>query len=187
MILQRPVVSRKPLVLLVSLCLLVAAAAIPAASHLPAWIEVEFVLLAWWAVCAAVLTYLLYIGHGVDDDIIAPSFSGTKSDALYHSLEIAANCGGCVVGENCLAALMILFAGLLIGLALALLIELVIPAIALLLLVSIGGMLARVANDTHGCHNRFGPSLFWGVLWATIYVAPIAAIVVWVAAIAKHS
>jgi hypothetical protein len=40
-------------------------------------------------------------------------------------------------------------------------------------------MLARVANDRHGCEGDVPRALAWGGLWAAVYTAPIAG-VVWV-------
>ena len=41
----------------------------------------------------------------------------------------------------------------------------------------IRGMLAQVANSRRGCGGRLGRSLGFGVLWATLYTAPLAGIV----------
>lgn len=70
-----------------------------------------------------------------------------------------------------------ILAVLLIGFALIVLVEFIIPAVAILLLISIGGMLARAVNDTHECEGRFGMSLLWGFLWATVYTGPVAVII----------
>ena len=40
-------------------------------------------------------------------------------------------------------------------------------------------MLARVANDRHGCEGDVPRALAWGGLWAAVYTAPTAG-VVWV-------
>ena len=42
------------------------------------------------------------------------------------------------------------------------------------------GMLARVANQAHGCKGRLAASLSWGCLWATVYMAPLA-LLAWLA------
>ena len=35
-------------------------------------------------------------------------------------------------------------------------------------------MLAKVANDDHGCEGSMLRSAGWGGLWATVYIAPLA-------------
>jgi hypothetical protein len=44
------------------------ATALPAALRLPRWIELEWVLLAWWAIAATALAVLLYRGSRLVDD-----------------------------------------------------------------------------------------------------------------------
>lgn len=66
---------------------------------------------------------------------------------------------------------------ILLALAVFLLIEFAIPAVALVLLASIGGMLARAVNDRHDCEGRVGLSLAWGLIWSSLYVGPVAAAV----------
>jgi hypothetical protein len=38
----------------------------------------------------------------------------------------------------------------------------------------IRGMLAQVANSRPRCRQRLGRSLAFGILWATVYTAPLA-------------
>lgn len=76
--------------------------------------------------------------------------------------------------------MLIIGAFVLIAFAFLFLFELVIPAIALLLLASIGGMFARAVNDNHHCEGNLGLSVLWGAIWASVYVGPLAAIVIWV-------
>ncbi len=183
---MRQKVSRAAVVGVVTLCLLVSALLLPAAAHLPRFVEIELVLGAWWIVWVVVLTLLLYLGKEVDDSH-TPHFAARRSKIIWEVFWLSLQAGGCAVAEGCLIVVVVLLVGVLVALALTLLVELVIPAIALLLLVSIGGMAARAANDTHGCAGRFGMSLLWGMLWATVYVGPLAAIVVWVSVlITKH-
>ena len=40
--------------------------------------------------------------------------------------------------------------------------------------------LRRVANDTHGCQGSLRLATGWGVLWASVYTLPMAAVVGWV-------
>lgn len=87
---------------------------------------------------------------------------------------------GCFFDEGCAAIGLAVAAFVLIGLAFLLLIELIIPAIVLLLLASIGGMIARAVNDNHHCEGRISLSILWGAIWATIYIAPTTGVVVWI-------
>jgi hypothetical protein len=187
---QRPKVSRKPIVILVSLCLILSAILIPVAAKLPKLLEAEIVLAAWWLVWVVALTWLLFRGHGVEDDAFWDGV-GDKTGSWkrwFNSSDrsgcsdIGSGCGdlGCFFDDGCGSILLAIAAFILIGLAFLLLFELIVPAIALLLLASIGGMFARAVNDNHHCEGKLGLSLFWGAIWATIYVGPVAAIVIWV-------
>lgn len=190
---QRPKISRKPLVLAVSLCLAISAILIPVGAHLPRWIETEMVLAAWWLVWTIALAVILYRGHKVDDD--AAWIGGNRTKSLLKkvndgpSSDLLGGCAdpsGCFIDETCFTVVLAILGLILIGVSFFLIVEFVIPAIALLLLASIGGMFARAVNDTHGCEGRVGKSLFWGVAWATVYIGPLAAIVVWVSSLLKH-
>ena len=180
----RTTISRKPLALVVSLCLAVSAVLIPVGAHLPRWIEMELVLIAWWVVWVGVLGWLLWRGHVVEDDA-----EWTKR-SKYRAMEVlpwlaASRDFGCIAFGCGEVGLVILAVALIVAAVFAI-VEFVIPGIALLLFLSIGGMLARSVNDTHGCEGRVGKSLFWGVAWATVYIGPLAAIVVWVSSLLKH-
>lgn len=173
--------------ILVSICLVLAGVLIPVAAKLPKLVEAEIVLGSFWLVWVIALTWLLFRGHKVEDDAFWTGLGakGRKSmmDRWNGCGDIASGCGdpGCLFfDEGCASILLVIVAFLLIGLAFLLLIELIVPAIALLLLASIGGMFARAVNDNHHCDGRFGLSLFWGAIWATVYIGPVAAIVIWV-------
>jgi hypothetical protein len=182
-------VSRKLIVAIVALCMAVAALVIPVAAHLPRWIEIELVLGAWWLLWVITLVVLLFQGVAVDDDTSAPTFARGSTKGLGGAVgETASNlewfdgCGFAACGEGCLIAAGILLAVF----ALLAVIEFLIPAIAILLFASIGGMLARAVNDRHECEGRFGLSVLWGLLWATLYTGPVIAIVAWVSAFLAH-
>lgn len=175
---QRPKVSRKPLVLVIALCLVLSGVLIPVGAHLPRWVEAEIVLAVWWLVWVCMLTALLFRGEAVDDDTRWLPFGGEKSGMMLDSLGIL-DPVGCIAGEGCATVILTIAAVLLAGLALMVLVEFIVPAIALLLLASIGGMLARAVNDRHECAGRFGASLLWGAVWATLYIGPVAAAVLW--------
>lgn len=133
----------------------------------------------WWLIWVVTLTVLLYRGHKVDDDADWIGNGGERTKSWLEWIHLPAD-SGCGVDEGCLTIVVAILAFLLLGLAFLVLIEFIVPAIALLLFASIGGMFARAVNDTHHCEGRFGLSLFWGAMWATVYVGPIAAIVIWV-------
>jgi hypothetical protein len=179
-----PTVSRKVLVPVVGLCLLLSGVLIPIGAHLPRWIEAEIVLGAWWLVWTCVLTWLLVSGHAVDDDS-GMNFGGGKTQMVLDAFSFP-DLGGCAVDEGCASIFLGLIAALLIGLAFVVLVEFIVPAIAILLLLSIGGMLARAVNDTHECRGRIGLSLMWGALWSTVYIGPILVVVLGLSAFLQH-
>jgi hypothetical protein len=172
-------VSRKPIAVVVALCLALSAVLIPVALRLPKIAEAEIVVGAWWAVWIGVLTFLLFRGDPVDDDA---DWIGQGTDRIKGWWDWAGLPWdlGCWFDEGCATVVLAIFVLLFLGLAFILLIEFVIPAIAILLFLSIGGMVARAVNDNHHCEGRFGLSLIWGAIWATVYVGPVAAVVIWV-------
>jgi hypothetical protein len=175
-------VSRKPIACVIALCLIVSAVLLPVAFKLPKIAEAEMVMGAWWLVWVAVLTWLLFRGDSIDDDAdwIGNAGGRTRSWLEWFDLPVDA---GCALDEGCATIGLAILAFLLLGLAFLLLIEFFVPAIAILLFLSIGGMLARAVNDNHHCEGRFGLSLLWGSIWATVYVGPVAALVICVAAL----
>ena len=166
------------------LCLAVAALVVPLALKLPVIAEAEIVMAVWWGVWVVTLTALLYRGNPVDDDAewVGKGANRIKSWLGFGNLPWDM---GCWIDGGCASFVLAIFAFFLLGLAFLLLIEFVLPAIAILLFLSVGGMLARAVNDTHHCEGRLGPSLFWGSIWAIVYVGPVAAVVIWVAALLK--
>ena len=174
----RPRVSRKVLVGVVCLCLALAATLLPVSLHLQKWVEAELVLFAWWVVWVCLLAWLLYRGHDVDDDGQIRFGGGRTGSCLDLATYVDPGCGA-LFGEGCAAALVGVLVSVVLLAAVFLMIEFVVPAIALVLLASIGGMLARAVNDRHDCDGRFWRSLAWGTAWATVYIGPVAAIVIW--------
>ena len=57
------------------------------------------------------------------------------------------------------------------------LIEIAIPGIAFLMYFLVRGMIAHAVNDRHHCQGNLPRSLLWGLLWATVYTAPLAGLV----------
>ena len=182
---MRPLISRKPLVLVMLVCLALSGILIPVGAHLPRWIEAEIVLAAWWVIWVGMLTYLLYQGHVVDDDALEVKFRSGKTGDLLNPFDMIDPLSGCLDGGCQTLALGVLAIGLLIG-AVFVMVEFVIPAVAVLLLLSIGGMIARAVNDTNACQGRFGVALLWGSIWSTLYIGPIAALILWLPTILHH-
>ena len=177
-------ISRKPLAIWISICLVLAAVSIPLALRLPKVIEAEIVMGGWWLVWAITLSVLLYRGRPVADDA---DWIGKGTHRFQGWLDMLGTPfeTGCLFDEGCATLLLAIIAFLLLGLAFILLIEFVVPAIAILLFLSIGGMLARAVNDNHHCQRNLALSVLWGALWATVYVGPVAAIVIWTAGLIK--
>lgn len=155
--------------------------------QLPLWIRWEAVIALWWFVWICWLTWLLYSGTRVSHDhaMGAPRnwFAGLWRKDSERSSRASSNWGswggdiGVVDGEGCVYLLGILLAIIVAIIALWFLIEIAIPALAFLLYFLIRGMLARVANDLHGCRASVVRSLYWGAAWATLYTAPLAVLV----------
>lgn len=166
--------------MLVLVCLVLTAILIPVGFHLHRAVEAELVLGAWWLIWFLILSVLLYRGNTIDDECRWLRFGGGKSAAITDSLE-AAGCagdlGGLAFGEGCWIAVASVLAVILFIGALAVLVEFVIPALLLVLLASVGGMLARAVNDRHQCQHHAGRSLLWALIWSTVYVGPVAALV----------
>jgi hypothetical protein len=53
-------------------------------------------------------------------------------------------------------------------------VEIAVPGLAFLAYLLIRGSLAHVVNDRHHCRGRLGAAVSWGLLWATLYVLPLA-------------
>jgi len=174
-----PLVSGKGSVAVLLGCLVLSALVIPLAARLPAWVEFELVLVAWWLAWVLVLAHLLYRGRRLSDDYAwRPARSWVPGAA--HILGEAGSSAG-DAGSGCLqsaeeACLLLLALALLIGAA-WLLLEVAVPALAFLAYALVRGMLARIANDRHGCERSLHRAFAWAVLWATTYTVPLSAIV----------
>lgn len=182
-----PRLSGKATALVVGASLAAAAVLLPVTLHLPRWIEGELVLAAWWIIVSVTLVVLLYRGFRLRDDLVF--FLPWDRPAKRETTPAAANgsswgdgCssvdGGCVDldGEGCVGVL-----GFAAVLALALgaawvFVELAMPLAFFLTYWLFMRAIGRVANDHHGCDGDAARSIGWGVLWATIYVLPLAGI-----------
>jgi hypothetical protein len=163
------------------LCFVLASVLIPVAAHLPHWIEFEIVFGVWWVIWSISLAVLLYRGSGLADDAAAPSLRWSGSEVSGQDIGCAtrglghgctamdgSGCGEAIAG---LALLVVVIIGIWV------MIEIVFPAIAFGLYLAIRGMLARVVNERPECKGNVLRSLAHGVLWATVYTAPLALIV----------
>lgn len=186
-----PPLSGRLTALALLLCCSFTAAAAPFAMHLPTWLEAEIVLGAWWATWTATLAVLLYRGRPVvDDHRFSPSFWFGGNDAKPTVGKSSSGSSGwgdlaSADGEGCAYVIgAILIAGAAVLLA-WLLVELVVPAVFTLAYMLLIRALRRATTDTHGCKGEPLRALGYGALWSSLYVLPIAAVVLLVHAIAK--
>jgi hypothetical protein len=163
-------------------CFALTAVLIPMALRLPHWIEFEIVLIVWWGIWLAVLSRFLYIGQRVADDhqMHEPRFwfASEPRQPRERDPDHAWWDGffwGWSWGDGDAFTIVIgLF--LLLGL-IWFLFEIAIPMLLFLLYFVARGMLAHVVNDKHHCRGKLGRALGWGMVWATVYTAPVAAAV----------
>jgi hypothetical protein len=178
-----PLVSGKTSAFVLVFCLVLAGGLVLLLAqtfHLPLWIGWELVLAAWWLLWVVTLTRFLYRGLRISDDhrMGAPRkwFAGWfKGGASPNIGDIGFVGDGC--GEGCMVAVGVFLAVIVAVIGFWFLIEVAIPALAFVLYFLIRGMLARVANDFHGCTGNLPRSLRWGAAWATLYTAPLALLV----------
>ncbi len=181
-----PLVSGKTSTAVLVACLVLTALLIlPLARRFPPWIDVEIVLGLWWLVWVMVLTRLLYSGSRVTDDHTlgeprnwwsawsnsSPRERGSGLPDWGWWFVPVFDFEGCLLGLGVILALGLVLVGL------WLFIEIVIPGLAFVMYVFIRGMLARAANDEHGCRDHLPRAVLWGMLWATVYTAPLALLV----------
>jgi hypothetical protein len=167
------------------ICFILTAVLIPMALSLPQWIEFEIVLAAWWLIWFAVLTRLLFTGQRVTDDYQMHNPRRWFGSSSGKKPEKKTSSGGSwwwwdwgpIDGEGFLIVIGIIIALIVLFGVIWFLFEVGIPVILFLLYFVSRGMLARVINDRHHCRQRLRRSLAWGLLWATVYTAPLAAAV----------
>lgn len=181
---QLPMLSGKASALILVACFVLTAVLIPMALKLDRWIEYEIVLAVWWLLWAVMLTAILYKRKRVSHD-----YQWREPRKWFNIKDLTNWYGGMdpgpitlpaddVVGTACLVILVLLIlAPALICLAWVV-IEVALPAVAFVMYLVVRGMLARVANDWHGCQGNLLKAAFWGTLWATVYTLPLA-LVVW--------
>jgi hypothetical protein len=166
-------------------CMVVVSIVVPGLLHRPRWIEAEMVIAAWWTIWTVTLSVLLYRGWRLSDDhVLAPprvpwdrSRKGSKSEALNDALS-----GGCdLIGCGDLAgcgetAFVLALVAAILG-AVWLMVELAVPALFFLIYFLVRTSLARVANDHHDCESHLGRAFGWGLVWASVYAAPLALVI----------
>jgi hypothetical protein len=188
--LRRPRISGKASALVFGACFVVTGLLfLPLAQYLtlPRWIDAEIVLALWWLIWVAGFAYLLHGGQHLTDDHamgeprnwlagfgLGGAGRAARDDWPWWWWLAPADFEGCAVVLGVILAVVVAFFGL------WLLVEIVIPAVAFLAYFLIRGLLARVANDRHGCEGSLPRALAWGAVWATVYTAPLA-LLVWFA------
>ena len=195
-----PRVSGKVTALVVVLSFLSAAVLVPTSVRLPRWIEAEMVLGLWWVVLATVIVVLLYRGFRLKDDLVyfmpwdrpaAPGKEeggkkkggGGSSGGDGCSSFIPDGCSGGVSdgcsgldGEGAIVVVVVVVA---LGAALGaawLMVEIALPLAFFVMYSGLMRAIRRAASDRRGCEGDLVKSLGSGVLWASIYVLPIAAL-----------
>lgn len=166
-------------------CMVVVSITVPGLLHRPRWIEAELVVAAWWAIWAVTLSVLLYRGWRLSDDhVLAPprvpwdrSRKGSKSEALSDALSWGCDPIGCGDLAGCgETAFVLTLVAAILG-AVWLMVELAVPALFFLAYFLVRTSLARVANDHHDCERHLGRALGWGLVWASLYAAPLALVI----------
>ena len=172
-----PRVSSKWSALVLVLCMAATTLLVPVALKLPTWVEAEIVLACWWAIWCCALSLALYKGWLVSHDFEKPSAPPPKHILPSLDVPIVADIDpvGCLIG-----ILLVLLLPFIVAFVLE-------AAFALVFVVYflVRGMLAQVANDRKGCNNRLALSVAYGLLWATIFTAPLAGLVWWVHRLAR--
>lgn len=171
--------SGQRITLVLALSLVATAAAVPLLLHRARWLEIESVLLAWWAIWALIVGLVAYRGHEAADDYelaIAIPLASTRRAAprprrrgwsLLGDILSAANDGEAfVIAVVLVIALTLVFAGAWV------LVEIVCPCLFFVAHVALLGAVRRSRGHA-GSLRAAGI----GVAWATAYTAPLAAIV----------
>jgi hypothetical protein len=193
-----PQVSGSATAVVVIASLAGSAVLLPASVKLPRWLEAEVVLGLWWVIVAGALTVLLYRGFRLRDDYVyfvpwdRPAAEGHKGAGGGGGSSWSDGCGsgcgdlGALDADGCGGALIVL-AALAAALGAAwVMVELVMPVVFLLMYWLFMRAIARAARDRRGCAGDLAKSIGWGAAWATIYVAPIAALTWVVHALGRH-
>lgn len=105
------------------------------------------------------------------------SRKGSKSEALSDALSWGCDPLGCGDLTGCgETAFVLTLVAAILG-AVWLMVELAVPALFFLAYFLVRTSLARVANDHHDCESHLGRALGWGLVWASLYAAPLALVI----------
>jgi hypothetical protein len=177
--------SAKRVIALLVVGLAAVALLVPLQLHRPAWIEAEAVLGVWWTLWTVLLTWLLFVGVGLHDDLtVSPGTTADDGARWWHSIGwLDPGQLGEVewLGADALGCLMPLVVLLLLGVFILLavmLTEVVFPLVVPLGYAVVLWMLTRVLHHHPACHRNLARSLGLGVWWASVYTAPLALAVV---------
>jgi hypothetical protein len=180
---QLPLLSGKASALALVACLGLTAVLIPMALRLTPWIEYEIVLVVWWLIWAVTLTVVLHRRQRITHDYeLRPPRKWFEWKSLGEWFRIL-DLGGLDVpasdslGMACLVVVVAIIAIPVLLVLAWVVIEVAIPLVAFVTYLVIRGMLARVANDWHGCQGSWARSALWGAIWAAVYTLPLALIV----------
>lgn len=175
--------SGQRITLVLALSLVATAAAVPLLLHRARWLEIESVLLAWWAIWALIVGLVAYRGHEAADDYeLAIAFPlATTSRAAPRSRPRPRRRGWSLLGDilSCVndgeafvVAVVLVIALTLVFAGAWVLLEIVCPCLFFVAHVALLGALRRSRGHA-GSLRAAGI----GVAWATAYTAPLAAIV----------
>jgi|GEM_PF-3454982 len=167
-------------------CMVFTALALPFALHFPRWIELEGVLTAWWLAWAVVLGVLAYRGRPLDasmDLAVRAPWEGAASEASSGPevpsrfrlrwadvFDVAS-----VDGEGCLFALALMVVVAIAFVAAFFVVELVAPVVFFVAYVGVARAMRRALTAGH--RGSAGASAAHGVVWASLYVMPLMAVV----------
>lgn len=178
-----PRVSARWTILLLVGCFAVTTALVPALLHLPRWVESEVVLVTWWLAFAALLSALLYRGYRLRHDFeLAMPWDEQPAKVQEVDARVTKGSKGCDVLDGCSGSIdlegvvVMVIAAVAVGVGLGLawvVVNLAAPLLFLVAYVLLGAAIRRVAHDAHGLAGKLGPSIAWGTMWATLYVAPL--------------
>jgi hypothetical protein len=166
---------------------------LPVVLHLPRWIEVETVIAVGWLAAAATFATALYRGARVTDDYAyrapwnrppeekrpsqkpPPAKGSAKGRGGGGGIGSVVDLSG-IDGEGCIGALVgLVLAGVALGAA-WLMVEIVAPALFVLVYWTLLRGLRRVVLDAPACAGNAGRAMARGMAWASVYAAPVAAI-----------
>ena len=171
---RSPMVSGRWTVVWLLVSFAITATIIPLVMKKPLWLEMEYVVIAWWAIWALLLTKLLYTGEQVSDDHKSEEAKEGSGPDIGSGCSNLNFCSGRGVDAEGWAIILGILALLVL---IWVLIEFVIPLLFALAYFLIRGMLVHVVAERDFCKGRLGMSFLHGGFRATVYSAPLALVV----------